>query len=383
MLDRLPRSPSLLIAALAACFLHGPLQGMQSGPALVLEDSVELRESTEHYLSDPAALIVADDGSYFIADRFSNSVLRFGRDGGFRRAFGRVGQEPGEFTVVGVQGFVAEDLLGFVDLRPMSLEIFEVSSGRYRNTVEFAEATFPLSFSVHDETLWTAGMDRNAWKAIGAHPIRHVSSRGADAVISLDRVTVPRPYIENPMVFGVLAFTVIDVSDDDLVVGFGASPNVLRTDHAGNVLDTLVFPSVRRRGLPDEDELASLDPRETSIPELVESISALTALSRDERGSVLALHQDFDLGERRAGGGYPQQADFYVSSIQEDGSGVCPDTLVPTLESGVAKAALRAGSLYVLEQSLDDRGSPKTVIRRFRIESSDCTGRIIFPRQGG
>jgi len=75
--------------------------------------------------SDPAALIVADDGSYFIADRLSNSVLRFGRDGGFRRAFGRGGQEPGEFTVVGVQGFVAGDLLGFVDLRPMSLEIFE------------------------------------------------------------------------------------------------------------------------------------------------------------------------------------------------------------------------------------------------------------------
>ncbi len=185
------------------------------------------------------------------------------------------------------------------------------------------------------------------------------------------------------MVFGVLAFTVIDVGNDDLVVGFGASPHVLRTDHAGNVLDTLVFPSVRRRGLPDEADLASLDPRETSIPELVESTSALTALSRDGEGNVFVLHQDFDLGERRAGGGYPQQADFYVSSIREDGGGVCPDTLVPTQESGVVKAILRASSLYVLEQTLDHSGSPRAVIRRFRVESSECTGRVTFPNQGG
>lgn len=355
-----------------------PAHALQLGPALVLEDSVILRETAQHYVGEPTALLVGDDGSFFISDRFSNSILRFDSTGEFRSAFGRAGEGPGEFTYIGTAGFIADGVLGFLDLRPFSLEMFDVATGSYRGRVAIDDGTFPMSFLVRNDTLWFGGMQTESWSAAGMATVSDVIAESAD--LSLDRVPVARPYVENRMVFGTLAFTALDVGDEDLMVGFGVSPFVLHTNREGAVLDSLVFPVSRRRGLPDEDELAELGMNDVSVPELIGRLSTLWAVSRDDQGNVYAIHQDFEYGDPRRGAGFDARASFFVSSIRQDGSRACPDTSLPTSGVGVAKAALKGNRIHVLDQRLGDGvQTAQAVIRRFRINPLDCTGRITRP----
>ena len=353
---------------------------LQHGPMLVLEDSVILRETGEHYVGEPAGLLLSEDGSFFVADRFSNGVLHFDSNGEFRNVFGRAGQGPGEFAYIGITGFVARGTLGFLDMRPPGIELFDVETGRHRGTVEIEQGTLPMSFSVRDDTLWIGGVDTDAWSAVGMATIRDVVSESTDVVISLDRIPVARPYVENRRVLGTFPYTGIDVGADDLMVGFGVSPFILRTNRAGAVLDSLVFPVLRRRGLPAEGELGAINPGDVSLPDLIGSLSTLGAVSRDETGIVYAVHQDFDAGEARVGGGFDARATFFVSSIGADGSEACPDTFLPTSDLGVAKLALSGNQMFVLDQRLADGGqTARTVIRRFTINPLECTGTIARP----
>ncbi len=367
-----------LAASLSLTLTTLPAHALQLGPGLVLEDSVILRETAQHYVGEPTALLVSEDGSFFISDRFSNSILRFDSAGEFRGAFGRAGEGPGEFTYIGTAGFVADGVLGFLDLRPFSLEMFEVATGSYRGHVAIDHGTFPMLFSVRDDTLWFGGMQTESWSAAGMASVSDVIAESAD--LSLDRVPVPRPYVENRMVFGTLAYTAIDVGEEDLMVGFGVSPFVLLANREGAVLDSLVFPVSRRRGLPDEDELAAIDMNDVSVPELIGRVSSLLAVSRDDRGYVYAIHQDFELGGPRGGSGFDARATFFVSSIRQDGSRACPDTSLPTSRVGVAKVALSGNLIHVLDQRLGDSvQAAQAVIRRFRINPLDCTGTITRP----
>ncbi|MDE0604628.1 MAG: 6-bladed beta-propeller [bacterium] len=363
------------MAAFTLSLTSVPAQALQFGPGLVLEDSVILRETAEYYVGEPTALLLSDDGTFFVPDRFSNSILRFDSAGDFRGVFGRAGEGPGEFTYIGTAGFVADGVLGFLDLRPFSLEMFDLASGRYRGRLAIGEGTYPMSFSVHNDTLWAGGMGTATWTSVGMASVSDVIGESAD--ISLDRAPVARPYMENRLVFGTLAYTAIDVSDEDLMVGFGVSPFILRTNREGAVLDSLVFPVSARRGLPEEDELATISMGDVSVPELVGSLSTLWAVSRDDGGYAYALHQDFEFGDARGGGGFDARAEFFVSSIRQDGSRACPDTPLPTSGLGVAKAALKSNRIYVLDQRLGNEvETPQAVIRRFRIDPLDCTGKI-------
>lgn len=369
------RLASVILASFMAA---SPVQSLQLGPKLILEDSVVLRETGEHYIGEPTGLLLSDDGSFFVADRFSNRILRFGPDGQVQGVFGQAGQGPGEFAYIGTAGFVANGVLGFLDLRPFSVELFDVETGRHRGAVGIAQGTLPMSFSVRNDTLWVGGVDTDEWRAVGMASVQDVIAESA--TISLDRIRVPRPYVDNQMILGSLGYTTMDVGAQDLLVGFGVSPFILRTGRQGAVFDTLVLPAVRRRGLPDEGELAAIGPGDLNVPELVGSLSTLWAVSRDEADNVYALHQDFEFGEARVGGGFAAQAEFFVSSVDADGSGGCPDTLVPTSDVGVAKAALKGSRMYLLDQRLVGvDGAPRTVIRRFRMDPMDCTGTVDPP----
>ena len=93
----------------------------QLGPTLVLEERVVLQEADDHYVGQPISLIPVDDGSFVIADAFSNSALHFDSRGRYRATFGRRGEGPGEFRFISPAGFVAGDLVGFGDDREFQL----------------------------------------------------------------------------------------------------------------------------------------------------------------------------------------------------------------------------------------------------------------------
>ena len=345
----------------------------QTGPALILEDSVVLRETDDHQVGQPVSLIPAGDGSFFVADGYSNSVLHFDSRGRHVRTFGQKGEGPGEFQFVSYAGFVAGDVLGIGDDYGFQLELFDVGSGAHIGAVDMSFLV--EDYVVHGDTVWFAGVNTENWTTVGSAALDDLvaaaSSGGGDGtILSPDMVDVPRIYRENDVVRGMLTGISLDVHEGVSVVGFLASPALLVVGPSSGVPDTVFVPVARRRGLPAEEELLALD-RRGDYTGMWGRISALVKVSRDSVGFIHTVHQEsnYDPEARQ------MRATFYVSSVKADGTGACPDTFVATSDAGLAELELQGNRLLVLEQRLAG-GGVRTVIRTFRIDPENCTGEI-------
>ena len=368
----------LLPFVLAATFAAGPLLAAQStGPALILEDSVILQETADVFVAQPVEMFLGDDGSFFVIDGFSNSVLRFGSSGRHVRTYGRRGGGPGEFSYIGVAGF-GSDVLGVVDGQPprQEIEFFDLTSGEHLGMAE--SSGFVSAMSARGRNLWVGGIDIEGWKALAVTPLKALPGGGSGSgsrrsSIVLDRVQVPRPYVVNEMIRGMSGSVRLHVEDDDLLVGFMASPFVLRVSPAGEVLDTIPLLAGSRRRTPDEDEfIEMMQPGERSYEELFRVGSALVNLSRSD-GYVLTVHQDSELHGQQVSGW------LYASSLKEDGTEQCPDTPVPTSDTGRPVTAFQGSSLFVLDQRIHDDSPQRlwTVVRRFTVDPRDCRGLLL------
>lgn len=252
----------------------GPFLAAQStGPSLILEDSVLLQETADVFVAQPVTMFLGDDGSFFVIDGFSNSVLRFSRSGRHIRTYGRRGGGPGEFAYIGEAGF-ASDVVGVVDGHPprQEVEFFDLQSGEHLGTVETSGLVSVMT--VHGRSLWAGGIDMERWQALATKPLRALPggrswAKTRRASIALDRVQVPRPYVVNEMIRGMNGSVRLHVEDEDVLVGFMASPFVLRTTRDGELLDTIPLLARERRGVPDEDELIEMmQPGHKSYEEL-------------------------------------------------------------------------------------------------------------------
>lgn len=363
--------PSACLLAVFAV-VGPPLAAQSAGPALILEDSVVLRESDDHFLGRPMEIFVGDDGSIFVIDAFAGSVLRFDQSGRHVRTYGRRGEGPGEFSQIGIGGF-ASDVLGVADGNPpqhQEIEFFNLRSGEHVGRVQVAGILTALA--AHDRKLWMGTIDPESWKTLAVKPLR-VLLRGSGS-IAPDRVPVPRPYVVNELIMGMLGVVRLHVGEDDLLVGFSGSPFVLKATHDGEVLDTIPLMAVRRRGVPDEDrfiESMRLDD-ETTYEELFRMSSVLISLSRGN-GYVFTVHADGELHGHQA-----TNEGIYLSSLKEDGTDQCPDTPVPTSDVGQPATAFQGSRLFVLDQRINADGPLRlqTVVRRFTVDPHDCTGQV-------
>ncbi len=358
----------------------------QPGPTLILQDSVILRESGNYYAGQPTELLLGSDGSFFVVDVYEARVLRFDRSGKPVRAYGRRGRGPGEFlNILGFASFVNEDVLAVADGQPpvsMELEVFGLGSGDHLGRVTLDGVVTALA--VDNERLWAGGMDIDEWKALGSAPLDELLDFGdgdGDAV-SLDRVPVPRPYVENHQIMIMGGIAIMDVGNDDVLLSFRTSPYILRVTRDGEVADTIALQPRERRGVPDDEafmEMATL-PASASLEEINDfhaeldrSVSVLLQMSRDGAGRIFTVHADVDRRGHRDFVGV-----LYVSSVSPDGTTQCSDTLVPTSDAAFPVVALRGSEVFVLDQRIGSTGTGnvQTVVRTFAIDPERCTGEI-------
>ena len=370
---------NLVVAGLAALAV-GPattpaqVLSAQLGPALILEDSVVLGETDDHYVGQPVSLIPLDDGSFLITDGFSNSALQFDAHGRYQRTFGRKGDGAGEFRFVSYAAFVTDEVVGIGDDDAMELELFDRHTGAHIGAIGMT--VLIDQYVVSGDTVWFGGVDTESWTSIGSAALDDLvavaSSGGGNGTVLLpDRVAAPRIYVENEVTMSMLAGVALDVGERVVVVGFAGSPTLLVASPSGDVLDSLGIPPTRRRGLPEEQEFLGLErgPRSTAI---YDRMSYLVKVSYDSIGFVHTVHQDsnYDPESRQMRGA------FFVSSVKADGAKICSDTLVPTSDAGLPELTLQGSRLYVLDQRTAG-GGVRTVIRSFTIDPENCTGGIV------
>lgn len=379
------RIPIPVVVILLASFGRGAL-AQNRGPDLILLDSLVLTETDEHYIGNPVALFVAHDGSLLVSDAFAETVFRYDAAGRLLARWGRRGQGPGEFRNLGGVGFVAADVAGFLD-ETGKLELFALANDAHHGTVRMDVTDRPSSFAVKRDSLWFAGINPVSSTTYGVVAMEDlVNAANSDErtpPLVLDRGSVPAPYAENHGLARTLSHAFLDVGDRDVVLGFTASPFLIRTDYLGDAVDTVWFAPGRRRGQPDEAKLIELmrgdRPRSQEalrswMFDFFSSVTFVRDLSRDDAGHIYTVHQDRDHDEK----GTTTGVRLYALVSRFDGHRGCGDTLIPTSDMGAPVPFLQGSTLWVLDRRVNDGATPNivTVVRRFMIDAGHCTGTI-------
>jgi len=375
-----------LISGLLGVFANGAA-AQSPGPDLTFLDSLVLEETDEHYVGNPLALFVAPDGSLLVSDGFADTVLRYDATGRLVGRLGRSGGGPEEFRNLGGVGFAAADIVGFLD-EAGELKLFALTTDAPPGSVRLDVDNRPSAFAVRGDSLWFAGINPVSPATHGAIALVDLLSAASASDQSLpivfDRGTPPAPYTENHALARTLSHTFLDVGAGGVVLGFTASPFLLRTDPLGDVVDTVWIAQGNRRGEPDEDELFELmrgdqpqSPEEMRawMFQLFGSVSFVRHLSLDEGGNVYTIHQDSD----RDAAGTMTGFKLYAAVSRFDGSGGClGDTLIPTSDVGAPIPFLEGRTLWILERQFEEGGVSgiSTVVRRFTIDPDRCTGTV-------
>ena len=377
----------VVVPTLSLLALSGSRAAAQTlGPDLILLDSLVLEETDEHYIGRPLALFVASDGTLLVSDAFAETVLRYDATGRLVGRLGDRGEGPGEFKQLGGVGFVGTGVAGFLD-ETGTLELFARGTEAHPGSVRMDVNNRPSSFVVRGDSLWFAGINPASLATHGVVAFADLINAGSEerevSPILLDRGTAPAPYAEKHSLARSLSHAFLDVGDRDVVLGFTASPILLRADRVGNAVDTARIVRGSRRGEPDEDELiermrrdqaGSRDELRSSMLDFFGSVSFVRGLSRDESGNVYTLHQDSDRDEAGAMTG----VSLYVAVSRFEGDRGCGDTLVPTSDIGAPIPRLQGRTLWVLDRRLGEGALPDmaTVVRRYTIDAERCTGAV-------
>ncbi len=351
------------------------------GPTLVLLDSIVLQETDDLYVGRAMTMFLGPDSSLFVIDPFANAIVRFDRNGRALRSYGGTGDGPGEFRLIGPAGFASGTVLGARDGRApaVRMEFLDLESGE---SIGGATATEAEAFVLHGDVLWIGGLDTDinaplvdgpidaSWMSVTRRSLRALlEDSPEDAVISMDQVPIPRPYRADPMILGRAGWVRLHVNDQDVVVGFGSSPFLLRVSHAGELLDTVPLLAGTRRWVEDEDEFIKRVDSERPRPEDGWLMATLWDVSRDDRGHIYTVHAEVKRVGRQA------QGVLYASSLRADGSGQCADTRIPTSDLSMPITAFRGNELFVLDRRIGGTGL-RTVVRRFAVDAVECSGEV-------
>lgn len=370
------RARRLVTCLIATAALHpNASMGQSAGPTLILQDSVVLAETGDAYVGKPVEMFIGGDSSIFVVDAFANRVIRFGKDGQPLQLYGRHGSGPGEFGLVGTAGAVAGPVVAIADHYPPKIELFDLDSGGAIGGVSVAAT--PRAFGIWQDEIWLAGLDESSdWRTLATGSVAEILVADADTApaIRFELLRAPRPYVENAMIRGVAGGIRLDVKDD-VLVGFAASPFLLRVGLDGVVVDTVFLEVSSRRGMPNEDDfIEAMDPARSSQEELIKIASMLRGLARDADGNIFTVHQDAEFAS-------PERivAEFFVSAISADRGVQCVDTRLPRRELAMPVTAFRGDELFVLEQHLDARRDDgvRAVVRRYSIDLNPCTGMVL------
>jgi hypothetical protein len=274
---------------------------------------------------------------------------------------------PGEFQSIGGALLLHDSLVGNVDDRTRTIHFFGVRSGRYVGSRRTA-GSIMSGRSVGGEA-WLGSFDAAANLAMIVWPIVADSLAGdpgrAEPLRS-NRVPTPADYRKSDILRGVYGLMDAAPWRDSVLVGFGGSPYLYLLASQGPVLDSVVVPARRRRGIP-RDFVSRLHAGQFDIRRVFGMASGLFKVSRLPDGGFALVHLDSDIHE-----GNRITSRVFVSLLSPDRSRACVDREVRVSDVSQPVVAIRADTLYVLEQHLEGESSSSTTVTKYPLSSAGC-----------
>ncbi len=350
------------IPGFAAC-----TQDADQGPFLSPSRVVTLQESESDFIGKPGGLLPLSDGSFIVADFFSNTASRFDSTGVLIRVYGRESSELVRLGSIGGAMFVAADLLGIVDFSPRQIGLFDLSSGDAKGSMPYEGL---ITAAGGDENgAWVAGIgaDGKALARIDRTGLE-AATRGATSLMALDLVEVPLIYSRSEPVRGIYGLASLGADQPaGLLVAFAADTTVLRVDLNGQIRGEVYIPEEKRTGVPDDFE-RKMNPEQRGFDELFGMASAIMGVSSDDAGFVYVAHLDAS----RSGGTISGR--LYLSIVSKDGSRACVDQKVQSSGFGAPVVALRGNRAFVVDQRppATEGARFESVLRVFELDWEKC-----------
>ncbi len=131
----------------------------------------------ERHFNRPADVVITPEGDVFVADGYGNSrVVRFDKNGIFVKSWGRLGTEPGEFSLPHAIALDSKGRLYVADRNNVRIQVFDQDGSfldQWRNIV------VPCAFwMTKDDELWVCGSSPMPWreddKVLGYPPVNQL-----------------------------------------------------------------------------------------------------------------------------------------------------------------------------------------------------------------
>lgn len=366
----------LALAALLASAACSPTGRSRTTdrPRLIPLDSVILQEVDTALLADlgPYAT-VDDDGALWVTEQQSSRVLRFQPSGRLAMVLGRRGRGPGEFGYVGPVILVTDSLVLVEANFRGQIQAFHRTSGSYLGSIRFSGVNITSAAATPSHLIW-GNLQWSADRSVMLMP-RSPLPRGDRGEVSPFRSTLhalPRQYRTYPELerFYLVPLT---AWRDTMVVTFAAVNWLVRSTIDGAAMDTAYIPIQRRRGVtPSALEIFGALPLD--FERAYRAISLTYALWRLPDGRIVVWHQDGTVKPADQSR-LEIEARAFVSVLSPDFRSACVDAEVPPPSGGRPRLAMRADTLYSLDQLLDTAAPTglRTVVRRYLVSTDGCT----------
>ena len=118
----------------------------------------------ESHFNRPADMVVSPEGDVFVADGYGNArVVHFDKDGKFVGSWGKLGAEPGEFSLPHAIALDSRGRLYVADRNNARVQVFD-QDGKFLD--QWRDLVVPCAFwmTAHDE-LWVCGSSPMPWRA--------------------------------------------------------------------------------------------------------------------------------------------------------------------------------------------------------------------------
>ena len=336
-------------------------------------EPVRIQETDPLFLANPSRLELGARGHVYVTEVGEARVLDIGPSGRIERAFGRKGQGPGEFSSPTSIAISADTTLAVYDHGTKRITYIDLRTWKLQRVAPLLTQWPPvIKFAGRDVLVTTWDFEAKTSLA-----------RAIEAPGTLDQKqgVIPSLGAQTQMLIqGAFWNSTFAVAGDEVVAMFEVSNSLYRWKRGTSEVREVALPVVRRRGIPPglfESLLrdpASATPAklfDRSIPVAIEPVT-------DDVLAIVTMDAKVD--------GNQWSAVHHLSLYDRRRERVCADLPVPASRTRVVLmkeplpvVAIRRDTLTLLEPSEDAAGTPIQLMRRFRIEHSQCEWKPIVP----
>ena len=328
-------------------------------------EPVRVQETDTLFVSRPLQIALGPRGHLYLIEGRETRVLDIGPSGRIERVFGRNGRGPGEFESPGAVATSGDTLLAvydhatkrvtFIDIPQWTLKRVSPLLTQWPPVIHFADGDLMV-------TTWDFVTKTSIAKAIdgtGAFDERQ------GVIPSLGEQT-------QMLITGAFWNATFAPVGDEIFAMYEVSNSLYRWKRGARQGREIPLPAVRRRGIPTGFFESLLRDPANATPAMMFDRSAPVAIAPvADVVAIVTMDVKVD-GDMWSGV-------HFVTLYDPRRELVCADLLVPASRLQVAMGkdplphvALRGDTLALLEQAENAAGDPIHLLRRYRIEPSQC-----------